>query len=90
MKSCTILYSKHVGTGGVCYSKRLAIRLIATAWCLSSFVIINSYCSILISFMTSSNRVPLVNSLHDLPSKPGVHVVVNEGAATDQIFSVNF
>jgi hypothetical protein len=74
--------------GGVCYSKKLTIRLVAGAWCLAAFVLVNSYSSTLISFVSASNNQPFIKSIYDIPEKPGAHLVIEKGKGADVIFSV--
>ena len=74
--------------GSVCYPQKLAIRLVAGFWCLSAFVLVNSYSSTLVSFVTSPNNKPIIKSIYELPKKPHVHIVVEEDKALDIIFSV--
>jgi hypothetical protein len=52
-------------------------------------VLVNIYCSTLISFIASPNNQPLINSIYDIPNTPGVNVVLEEGKAADQIFLVS-
>jgi glutamate receptor, ionotropic, invertebrate len=72
----------------VCYPKKLTIRLVAGAWCLAAFVLVNSYSSTLISFLSVSNNQPFIKSIYDIPKKPGAHLVVEQGKSADVIFSV--
>ena len=60
----------------------------AGAWCLVAFVLVNSYSSTLISFLSVSNNQPFIKSIYDIPEKPGVHVVIEQGKSADAIFSV--
>ena len=75
--------------GSECRDKRLAIRLIAGAWCLTCFVLVTSYNSVLISFVTSPNAVPLITSMNDLINMSKVHLIVEKGMGHDIVISVN-
>jgi Ligand-gated ion channel len=74
--------------GGVCYPKKSTIRLVAGAWCLVAFVLVNSYSSTLISFVSASNTKPFIKSINDIPEKPGAHLVIERGKSAEVIFSV--
>ena len=76
-------------TGTECGSKNRVTNFVAGLWGVSCFMLANSYRSRLVSFLTSSNQEPLLDSIYDLPNKPKVHLVVEEGAGPDIMFSVN-
>jgi hypothetical protein len=75
--------------GNYCLSRRLPVRLLAGVWCLASFFLVYFYSSVLISFISASNKVPIIEKLTDLPSKPEVRVVTNYGWSADAILSVS-
>ncbi|EFX79069.1 hypothetical protein DAPPUDRAFT_245402 [Daphnia pulex] len=72
--------------GAYCPDRRLFIRLIAITWCLAAFVLVSSYNSLLISYVTSPNAQPLINSMADLPNS-SVEIVVDAGQAIDYVLS---
>ena len=56
---------------------------------MASFFLVYFYSSVLISFISASNKVPVIEKLTDLPSKPEVRVVTNYGWSADAILSVS-
>ncbi|EFX79068.1 hypothetical protein DAPPUDRAFT_104768 [Daphnia pulex] len=73
--------------GSYCPDKRLFVRCIASAWCLAAFVLVTSYNSLLISYVTTPNAEPLIRSIQDLSNASRIHVVVNGGQGFDIILS---
>ena len=76
--------------GSSCPDKKLAFRVIAGAWCLACFVLVTAYNSVLISFVTSPNAVPLISSIHDLKNTTAVKLVVDKGMGFDITLTVKF
>ena len=74
--------------GGFCLPKRLPIRIIASVWCAATFVLVNSYYSTLISYVSASYRQPLIEDVNDIPTHPDVKIVINRGLAIDNVLSV--
>jgi len=68
--------------------KRFSIRLIASVWCAATFVLVNSYYSTLISYVSASYRQPLIEDVNDIPKHPDVGIVINRGLAIDAVLSV--
>ena len=64
-------------------NRKLAVRFLAGAWCLTCFVLVTAYSSVLISFVTSPNYKPLVNSIYDLPKDTRIKMTVNKGLYPD-------
>lgn len=75
-------------TGCNCPEERLTIRIIAGTWCLVCFVLVTSYNSVLISYVTSPNTEPLITSIHDLTNTSHVNLVVDKGLGFDIVLSV--
>ena len=71
-------------------NQKLAIRFLAGAWCLTCFVLIMAYSSVLISFVASPYYEPLISSLYDIPKNPQVTITVNKGLYPDLLFTVRF
>ena len=69
-------------------SKKFKLRLLAGVWCLATLIFINYYSSVLTSFITAPNLIPLVGSLEDLATKKDVKLVVPKGVAVDHMISV--
>lgn len=76
--------------GGYCASKRNAIRLLATCWCLASVAFIYSYNSVLIAYLTLSDPYILINSIEELKDRPDVHLVTDRGLSTEARLLVRF
>jgi hypothetical protein len=55
---------------------------------LAAFVLVSSYNSLLISYVTTPNAEPLIRSIQDLSNASRIHVVVNAGQGFDIILSV--
>ena len=70
------------------FPKRLAIRIVAGAWCCVSFFLVQIYCSTLTSHLTSPNQKPLVNSFFEIADTPGLILTIDKGLAVDQAFQV--
>jgi hypothetical protein len=62
--------------------------MVATVWCLAAFVLVNSYNCVLISYVTSPNAEPLINSITELGNVSSIHVVVDAGLGIDMVLSV--
>jgi glutamate receptor, ionotropic, invertebrate len=56
---------------------------------MAAFVLVTSYNSLLISYVTSPNAEPLISSMTDL-SNSSIKIVVDAGQAIDYILSVGF
>ncbi|EFX77451.1 hypothetical protein DAPPUDRAFT_247527 [Daphnia pulex] len=74
--------------GAYCPDKRLVVRIVAAVWCLAAFVLVTGYNSLLISYVTSPNAEPLIQSIKDLGHTFDIHVVVDAGLGIDYILSV--
>ena len=87
IKLCLTLQHK----GGASVSARwIVIRILAGAWCLACFFLIQLYCSTLTSHLTSPLRKPLIDSVYDIPNTPGLQIVVDRGFAADTLLSVGY
>ncbi|XP_059352537.1 uncharacterized protein LOC130700516 [Daphnia carinata] len=75
---------------GPCSSQKLAVRVLAAAWCLAAAVLVNSYSSVLITYILAPNNPPLVTSAYDLAQKDDVHLIVDKGRGVDIFITVNF
>ena len=75
-------------TGGVCYPTLLRIRLIAAAWCLAAFFVVNAYNTTLISFISSPNLQPVIDSIYEIQKKPELRMVLDKDQYSDSVFSV--
>lgn len=65
------------------------MRMVIGAWCLLTLVLVNSYNSTLISYVTATRRAkPLVNSVEELVQDSNVHPVVDRGQGPESLFLV--
>ena len=69
-------------------AQKLALRSVAAVWCLSCFILVQSYSCVLISVMTLPKLKPLVNSVYDIPKISGLQVVANRGMGVEAALSV--
>lgn len=46
----------------------LSFRLVQGAWCLAAFVLVNAYCSTLISYLISPQLMPVAKTMEDIIS----------------------
>ena len=83
---CVVLFSAKPAF--VTGRKDLKIRLVASAWCLASFILGTYYSADLISYITVPTITPLIKSIRDLPERPDVHLVIDKGINLDAILSV--
>jgi hypothetical protein len=70
--------------------RQLVVRFFVGCWCLSCFVIVTAYSSVLVSFLTAPDNTfsPLVNSVNDLLNKTKIRVTVDKGMIADILFKV--
>jgi hypothetical protein len=62
--------------------------LIAAAWCLAAFVVVNVYNTTLISFISSPNLQPVIDTIYDIQKKPELQIVLDKAQYSDLFFSV--
>lgn len=75
-------------SGGPCLWWPHSIRLVAAAWCLAAFILVNGYCSTLITYVISHYNPPLIESVHDLARDSTINLIVDKGKAFEFWFSV--
>ncbi|KAI9554684.1 hypothetical protein GHT06_019960 [Daphnia sinensis] len=74
--------------GGNVLCNLTSTRLVIGAWCLLSLVLVNSYNSTLISYVTATRRAkPLVNSIEELAYDSEVYAIVDRGQGPDSVIS---
>ena len=79
------------GIGNMRQRRSLVIRVMTGAWCLSCFILITAYCSVLISFLTEPDKLkPIINSVEDLIKHPEIRVNVVKGWGPDVTLKVHF
>ena len=83
-------YAGNIASRALSNNGKLGVQLLAAAWCLSCFVLVTAYSSVLISFLTAPDNIytPLVNSVNDLPMKPEIRVTVDRSKFSDIVFAV--
>ncbi|KAK4012977.1 hypothetical protein OUZ56_025225 [Daphnia magna] len=69
--------------GGPCSSRKLVVRVLAAAWCLAAAVLVNSYSSVLITYILAPNNPPLITSAYDLAQQDDIHLIVDKGRGID-------
>lgn len=71
-------------------NRQLAIRIITGAWCMTCFVIVTAYSSVLLASLVASDKFePIIHSVNDLLMKPQVRITVDKGMYADVLFQVN-
>ena len=70
--------------------RQLMVRLLTGAWCLSCFVLVTAYSSVLVSFLTAPDNTysQLVNSANELINKSEIGVTTNKGLIAEITFKV--
>ena len=75
--------------GGPCILKNLSSRLVAGAWCVTTFVLMQAYTSTLFMYIVTPSTDPLlVNSVYDVVNKPQIHLVVEAGRSIENAIKV--
>lgn len=64
------------------------MRLVGGAWCLTAFVLVSAYSSVLISFITAPDFHSLLYSVDELAKRDDIGLVVLKDYATDVILKV--
>lgn len=70
------------------YSNRLAFRIVAGAWCVGCFFLIQIFCSTLTSHLTSPNQMPIVSSLEELAKTSDVDFTIDKERGLDVLLPV--
>ena len=69
--------------------KGFFIRIAVGAWCCTRFFLVQIYCCILISHLTTSpNQKPLVNSFFGIADTPGVILAIDRDFDLDKMIQV--
>ena len=71
------------------HSRWMVIRVLAGAWCLGCFFLIQIYCCTLTSHLTMPYRKVLINSVYDIPNVTGLQITVDRGLAPELLIKVN-
>ena len=69
-------------------ARKFKMRIVGGAWCLTAFVLVTAYSSVLISFIAAPVFYPLVDSVGELADRNDVSLVILKNYATDVILSV--
>ena len=75
-------------TGGLCSSKRLPLRLVAGVWCLAAFIFVQSYTSILFTYVVAPVNQPLINSVYDIVDRNDIQLLIRKGSTLNLLISV--
>lgn len=73
---------------GLRSSDKIAISLITAAWCLAISVLVNTYSSILITYLIMTKPPAIVENVHDLAQNDGLRLLVQNKGAVDTFLSV--
>nr|CAH0101820.1 unnamed protein product [Daphnia galeata] len=73
--------------GGPCSSRRLAFRIVAGVWCLAAFIFVQSYTSILFTYIMTPVNQPLINSVYDLVERSDVQFLIRKGSTLNRFIS---
>ena len=84
----SIALLKIVITGGPCVSKSLLCRIVAGVWCLATFVLVQAYTSLLITYIIAPNNSPLIESVHDLTKTSDIKLIIDIRSGFDDMISV--
>lgn len=68
--------------------KWMSNRIVIGVWCLSAFLLVNYYTSLLTGFTTAPNPQPLIHSIEDLRYLPDVRIVTDKNGQADSVLSV--
>ena len=88
MSTFTCPLFRHQCIGSFCPSKRLSVRFIVGAMCLSCLVLYQAYSSVLVSTLTLPKCQPLIKSVYDIPKTPSIAVTTVKQSAPDVQFMV--
>ena len=64
--------------------------MMAGAWFLGCFFLVQIYSSTLTSHLTSPNQKPIVNSFFEIADSPGVSLTIDKGFALDVLLQVRW
>lgn len=87
---CLLYLGLQINSGQVFRQRKVSVRCLAGAWCVTVFLLVTAYCSVLTSFITSPNYKPLINSIRDLPKKPDIKLITVRGLSPDVLFMVSY
>ena len=71
-----------------CPDYKLSSRIVAALWCLTSVILVNSYTTTLVSYMTSTKLVPVIDSIEDLAAKPDYQFMVETSTSFESTMLV--
>ena len=70
-------------------SSRLSIRILTGVWCLSCFVILTAYSTVLTSFFIVTPTIkPVIDSIYDIPKVPGLLVLADKDSTMSRLIIV--
>nr|CAH0103843.1 unnamed protein product [Daphnia galeata] len=75
--------------GGPCTSNRFSFRLVAGAWSVAAFILIQAYNSTLFPYVMTPINNPLINSPDEIPERNDVHLLIKRGGSTDIVLSAS-
>ena len=60
----------------------------AGVWCLATFVLVQAYTSLLITYIIAPNNSPLIESVHDLTKTSDIKLIIDIRSGFDDMISV--
>ena len=84
------LFTGSFAGGVMSRNRQLAVRFLTGAWCLTCFVLVTAYSSVLLASLVAPDKFePIINSADDLPNKPEIRSTVYKDQSADVLFQVN-
>ena len=84
-----LTFKFHYNKGGPCTSNRFSFRLVAGAWSVAAFILIQAYNSTLFTYVMTPINNPLINSPDEIPERNDVHLLIKRGGSTDIVLSAS-
>ncbi len=78
-----------IDIGGQCTSNRLSFRLVAGAWILAAFILVQAFNATLFTYLVTPIKNSLINSPYDIPERKDVHLLIRKGGSTDNFLSAS-
>lgn len=78
-----------INSGEMMRQRKFGIRCLAASWALTVFFLTTAYSSVLTSFITSPNYMPIINSIYDLPKKTEVQINSVKGQSPNVLLTVS-
>ena len=76
--------------GGRFYSKKLALRIIAAAWCLAAVILLHSFKGKIKTALTLPNYEPVLNTWEELAVADSKEILILKSSSLHEMIKVNF